>query len=137
MATPDIVIRVDGLDELRKRLRAADKGLAKELGQAGKKAADIVARAAKPKVPVRTGRAASTMRAVVVNGGGGVKFGGPKAPYAAWLDFGGKVGRNKSVIRPFVKIGRYRYPALASKRDEVVRTYEELLEDVLRRAGLI
>ena len=129
-------VTVEGLDELRKGLRKADKGVAKELGQAGKKAADIVAAAARPKVPSRSGKARASLRAVVVNGGGGVKGGGPRAAYYSWLDFGGSVGRKKSVYRQVIREGRYIYPTLAEKRDEVIKTYEELVDDALRKAGL-
>lgn len=129
-------ISVSNLDEVRRGLRKAGDGLDKDLGKAGKAAADIVAQAAKAKVPVVTGRAKSTLRAAVVRGGGGVRFGGAKAPYAAWLDYGGRVGRNKSVVRPFKREGRIVYPTLAERRQEVIEKYEELVKDVLRRANL-
>lgn len=129
-------IEVEGLKEARKALKAAGDGMDKDLGQAGKKAADIVARTAAPRVPVRTGAAARSMRPKVSYGGGAVVFGGAKVPYAGWLEFGGRVGRDKSVTRDVIKGGRYIYPVLAEKRDEVVDTYEELVRDVLRRAGL-
>ena len=132
----DAHINVEGLDSLRAGLRKADAGLAKELGQAGKQAADIVARTAKPKVPVLTGRAQASLRAVVVNGGGGVRGGGPKAPHFGWLNFGGRVGRNKSVTRERVKPDRYVYTSLEEKRDEVVGAYVDGVNEVLRRAGL-
>lgn len=134
---PEPTIHVEGLNELRAALRkAGDKATGKALGQAGKSAADIVAQAARPKVPVRTGRAKASLRAVVASGGGTVAFGGAKAPYASWLDFGGRVGRKNSVVRPFKREGRYVYVALSEKRDEVVRTYAERVDDVLRDAGL-
>ncbi len=137
MAAPDLDVKVEGLDDLRRALRkAGDKVTGKALGQAGKSAADIVAQAARPKVPVKTGRAASTLRAVVANGGGAVAFGGPRAPYAGFLDYGGAVGRDRSVTRTVVKGGRYVLPTLADRRDEVVRIYEELVDDALRGAGL-
>jgi HK97 gp10 family phage protein len=143
MPAPDISIRVDGLDTLRKQLRAADKALAKELGQAGKEAADIVARAAKPKVPVLTGRARDSVRATVLKGGGAVKGGGTKAPYFGFLDYGNKprsgagVGRGDSQTgRPYQPGGRIVYPALAEKRSEVIDQYEALVDRVLRSAGL-
>ena len=128
-------VSVEGLDELRKGLRKADKETAKAVSQAGKKAAEIVAEAARPRVPVRTGRARASLRAAVVNGGGAVKFGGAKVPYAAWLDYGGRVGRNKSVERPFRREGRIVYVALAEKRAQVVATYEQAVDDALRAAG--
>ena len=130
-------VTVEGLDELRRGLRTAgDKATGTALGQAGKAAADSVAQAARPKVPVRTGRARASLRAVVASGGGAVAFGGAKAPYAPWLEFGGRVGRNNSVVRPFKREGRYLYPTLAEEKDRVVRTYAELVDNVLRGAGL-
>lgn len=143
MPAPDIDIRVDGLDALRKRLRSADKGLAKDLGQAGRQAADIVAKAAQPKVPVQTGAARDSVRAVALKGGGAVKGGGTKAPYFGFLDYGNKphsgagVGRGDSQTgRPFLHGGRIVYPALAEKRSEVIDRYEHLLAQVLDSAGL-
>lgn len=108
----------------------------KELGRAGKEAADVVARAARDKVPVVTGRARSSVRAVARSGGGAVAGGGAKVPYYGWLDFGGRVGRNNSVTRPVIQRGRFIYPALDEHHDEVVDTYERLLRDVLRAADL-
>ena len=138
----DARIKVEGLDELRAALRKADRTLAKEVGQAGKKAADIVAQAAKPKYPVRTGAARDSLRAVVVRGGGGVRLGGAKAPYAGFVEFGNVVGsgrgvgRGDSQPRRFIKSGRYLYPTLADRRDEVVNVYFDAMNDLLRRAGL-
>ena len=139
----DLTIRIEGLDELRKALRQADKGLAQNLGKAGKQAADIVAREARPRVPERTGRAARSVRAATSRGGGDVKGGGSTVPYFGFLEFGNKlhaghgVGRGDSQRRPFVKQGRYIFAAFADKRPEVERTYQELLTDVLRAADLI
>lgn len=139
---PDIDIRVEGLDNLRKRLRKADKGLARDLGKAGKKAADIVAKDAASRVDVRSGQAKRSVKAVTLRGGGAVKGGGAAVPYFGFLDYGNKpgsgagVGRGDSQRRPYIAGGRYVYPALADNRDEVVRTYEELLADVLRDADL-
>lgn len=138
----DTAIRVEGLDELRKALRRGEDRLDKELGKAGKKAADIVAEAAKSKVPVRSGKAKSSLRSVVVRGGGGVRFGNARVPYAGFLDYGNKVfqgnkvGRGDTVDRPFLSEGRIVYPTLAAKRAEVRDAYEELVRDVLRRADL-
>ena len=141
--TPDIGIRVDGLDDLRKQLRAADKGLAKDLGQAGKAAADIVAKEARTRVPVLTGRARDSVRAAVHRGGGAVKGGGAKAPHFGFLDYGNKphsgagVGRGDSQTAiPYRKGGRIVYPSLAAKRAEVIEEYEQLVDRVLRSAGL-
>lgn len=135
MIAPDLSVRVDGLDDLRRGLRKVDKGLSRGLGQAGKNAAKIVADAARGEVPQRSGSAAQSVRALADRGGGAVKAGGPKAPYYPWLDFGGRVGRQKATVRPFRKSGRYIFPALEKHRDDVVREFERLVAAVIRDAG--
>ena len=142
-AKPDIDIRVEGLDELRAKLRAADKNLVRDLGKAGKAAADIVAKEARGRTPTRSGRAQKSVRAVTLRGGGAVKGGGSAVPYFGFVDYGNKpgsgagVGRNDSQdALPYLAGGRIVYPALADKRSEVVGTYEDLLDDVLRSARL-
>lgn len=128
-------IRVEGLRELRGTLRRVDTGLAKELGQAGKKAAEMVVATARPKVPVRTGRARRSLRATASRGGS-VVGGGSKAPYFGWLDFGGRVGRNKTVSRPVITGGRIIYPALAERRNDVIDEFVQQVDDLVRKAGL-
>lgn len=133
----DVGIGVEGLAELRRALRrVGDKVATRELGQAGKTAAGIVAERARSKVPVQTGRARDSVRAVVAQGGGAIKGGRASVPYYAWLDFGGRVGRNRSVERPFIRRGRYIYPALDERMDDVIDTYEKLVAAVFRDAGL-
>lgn len=131
----DLRIEVDGLKKLRAALRDVDQSFSKELGQAGKKAADIVAQAARQKVPVRTGRARDSIRSTAGRGGS-VAGGGARAPYYPWLDWGGRVGRNDSVSRPRLKSGRYLYPALAERRDDVVGEFADLVNELTARAGL-
>lgn len=129
-------ISVRGLDELRKALAKADKDLAKDLGAAGKRAADVVVPAAQARTPVRSGRARDSLRAVTVRGGGAIRGGGAKAPYFPWLDYGGRVGRKRSVVRDYIKGGRIVYPAIDEKRDAAVDVYFDAMNDLLRRAGL-
>lgn len=129
-------VEVEGLKELRKALKQVDANFPKALQRANKRAAEIVAARARSKVPVRSGRAASTMRATATQTYGAVKFGGAKAPYAAWLDFGGRVGRNNSIVRPYRRSGRYVYPALAEVRPRVIDTYKQAIELLIETAGL-
>lgn len=126
-------VEVEGLDELRKTLRqVGDKALPKELAQANKRAAEIVARAAAAKVPHRTGKSQKGIRALGSQREGRVRSGGARYPWLPWLDFGGKRPRDR-VGRPKVKQGRYLYPALAEKRDQVADVYEREVRDLLRR----
>ena len=129
-------VKVEGLDQLRRDLRKVDKDLPKEVGKAGKAAADIVAQAAKRRIPSKTGKTARAMRAKVSYGGGAVVFGNARVPYAGWLDFGGKRPRDRGISRTPLHEGRFVYPALEANRDRVVREYADAVDDVLRKADL-
>lgn len=129
-------IEVEGLRELKAALRKVESKLPREVGQAGKKAADYLTPMIRAKVLVRSGAAQRSVRAVVSQGGGGIRAGGAKAPYWAWLNWGGSVGRNRSVYRPKVRPDRYVYATFADKRDEVLDRYLDAMRDLLRSAGL-
>lgn len=135
-STDGLAIEVEGLRELRAALKSLDAKLPREVGQAGKKAADVLAPYIRAKVPVRSGRARGSVRAVVSQGGGGVKFGGAKTSYAPWLEFGGRVGKADSVVRKFVPSGRYMYPTLAARRDEVLEEYLRAVRQLIKDVGL-
>jgi hypothetical protein len=131
----DVTIRVEGLREYSKALRDIDKSLGPELRKGLNEVANIVVDAARPLVPRRTGAAAESIKAGSTARGAAIKVGGNKAPYYQWLDFGGAVGRNKSVKRPFFQGGRYIYPTLARKRSEAVEKLEEVLGRLARENG--
>lgn len=128
-------INVKGIPELQKALRQIDKDLPKELAAGLAEAADIVATAARPKVPVKTGAAAASIKVKKSQRSASLAVGGTKAPYFPWLDFGGKVGRNKSVRRYFLKGGRFVYPALKDKDKQVRAKVDEVLERMALKAG--
>lgn len=129
-------IKVEGLAEFNRNLRNLDSDLPKALRLAHNEAASIVVDYAKPRVPKRTGRAAGTVKAKSTRTESRVSGGSKRAPWYPWLDFGGKVGINKSVSRPFYSDGRYLYPALAARRDEIQEALESALIDVARQAGV-
>lgn len=131
----DAKVEVRGIVELRKALRDIDKDLAKELGAGLAEAARIVADEARAHVPVRTGRAAASIKVRKQQTGAALAVGGAKAGYYPWLDFGGKVGRRHSVRRPVIPGGRYIYPALRRKDAEVKAKVDEVLERMARLAG--
>jgi nucleotide-binding universal stress UspA family protein len=129
-------IRVVGLNEFRKGLRTLDRTLPKGVRVALNDAANILVDAARPKVPHRSGRAASSMRAQSTQTQARVAVGGPKAPYYPWLDFGGKTGRKKSVVRPFYKEGRYIFPTLVEKREAIQDAMLTALAALASEAGV-
>lgn len=130
------LIRVTGLKEFNRNLRAMDRDLPKGLRLAGNAAAQIVVDTARPRVPRRTGRAAGSVKAASTRTAARVSGGGPRVPYYPWLDFGGRVGRNRSVRRPFLKEGRYIWAAFADRRGVVQDTLRDELVKVARGAGI-
>lgn len=129
-------IKVEGLRELRRGLRQLGKEHPKAIKNAGNKAAEIIVEEAKPRVPVVSGKAKSTVKVASTTTAARVQAGSKKVPYYAWLDFGGRVGRGRSVKRPFLKSGRYIWAAYADKLDIIEETLSQELEAVIKEAGL-
>lgn len=129
-------VRVEGLADLARSLRAVNSDLPKALRLAANKAAEIVVEEARRNVPRRTGAAAKSIKAKSTRTAARVTSGGRRAPYMPWLDYGGKVGKNDTASRPFIADGRYVYPAYRSKRDEFEKVLRESLQDVARSGGL-
>lgn len=129
-------IKIEGLAEFNRNLRKLNNDLPKALRLAHNEAANIVVDWAKPKVPKKSGRAASTLKAKSTRTESRVHGGSTNAPYYPWLDFGGKVGIHKSVSRPFYSDGRYIYPGLGANREEVYDALVRGLITVADSAGL-
>lgn len=129
-------LEVEGLREFQRGLRKLDADLPKAMRIALNDAADIIVDEAKPRVPKRGGRARASVKARSTRTQSRVVGGGNRAPYYPWLDFGGRVGRNKSVRRPFLQDGRYIYNAYFRNRDRYAEVLEEALVDVARQAGI-
>lgn len=142
---PSPEIRVEGLRELRAALAKIDPIDARKEFQAGlKAAADIVAQDAKGRVPVRTGKAAGSVRAT--SGGNRAFVVGGKAavPYYGWLDFGTRTPRSGQPrsVGPWAGTGagpakgRFIYVALDAKEDQVVDAVEAASDKALGSLGL-
>lgn len=132
-------IKIEGLREFNRGLRKMDRELPKGLRLAGNAAANIVVDEAKPRIPTGPGvggHVKSTLKAASTRTAARVSFGSKRLPYGAWLDFGGRVGRNRSVHRPFLKQGRYVWKSFADRRAEVEQTLQTELVKVARGAGL-
>lgn len=110
-------IRVDGLRDLQRELRALSADAAKELQQANKAAAEIVAQDAKTRVPRRTGRLRQSVRATATQRAGSVKAGGARVPYAKVIHFGWPARRIRP--QPFL------YEARDRRVTDVVKVYEQ------------
>ena len=136
MAEP---IRIDGLRAFSRSLRKVDRDLPKGLRVALNHAVDVVIDAAIPHIPRRTGRAQASVKAKSTRTTARVGAGSAKAPYYPWLDFGGRVGRNRSVKRPFFQDGRYLYPTYfrLQKTGEFEKALREALIGVAESAGVV
>ena len=132
----DNPIAVKGMVELQRALKDLDGESQKEIRVELNKIAETVASGAARRVPVRSGKARASLRAKSSQRETKASAGGRKAPYYAWLDFGGKTGRKKSVRRPFVRSGRYLYPTVGANRDTLVAAIAKALTDLARRKGL-
>lgn len=129
-------IKIEGLAEFTRNLRKLDSDLPKTVRVALNSAADVVIDYARPRVPRRSGRAASTIKARSTRTAVRVAGGGRRAPYYPWLDFGGRVGRRKSVKRPFIGEGRYLWAALGARHSQLNEAITNALLDAVRAAGI-
>lgn len=131
-------IRITGLREFSRNLKKIDADLPKALRVALNESADLVVDTARPDVPQKSGRARRSMRAASTRTAARVKAGGKRAEHYAWLDFGGAVGRNRSVVRRFYSDGRYLYPTYFDLRDSgrIQEVNRKALLDVVRQAGV-
>lgn len=110
------VIKVDGLAQFSRALRRIDNDAPKELRIVQNKAANTVADRARPRVARLSGQAQRSVKASSTRTLSRVKGGGTKQPYYPWLEFGGRVGKRRSIKREFIKSGRYIYPSYAAKK---------------------
>lgn len=133
MAEP---IQIRGLKEFSRNLRKLDRELPKGLRIALNEAAQVVVDYAVPRIPRRSGRAARSVKARSTRTAVRVSGGGNRVPYYPWLDFGGRVGRKRSVNRPFKKDGRYIYAGFHAKRKEFATVLERALLKVAESAGV-
>lgn len=131
-------IKIEGLNAFVKNLKTVDRNLPKAVRLAFNEAADVVVTDARPRVPSRSGRARRSVKARSTQTKARVKGGGARAKYYPWLDFGGSVGRNRSVTRPFRKEGRYIYKSYfeAKASGEFERVMVKALVNVVESAGI-
>ena len=129
-------IKVTGLKEFTRNLRKIDSDLPKVLRLANNDVADLIASWAQPRVPTKTGAAARSVKVASTRSEVRVKGGSNKAPYYPWLDFGGKVGRKKSVKRSWHSDGRYLYPGWVANREAATERLATRLLEVCEQAGI-
>lgn len=138
MAEQITSIKIDGLRQLSKALRAVSTDAPKGLRLAANSAADIVVKAARPKVPTGAGKgghALSSVKASSTRTAARVQGGGKRYPYYPWLDFGGRGGKGKKNVRPFLRSGRYIWKSFGENKDKVTAQLATALTKVAVEAG--
>jgi hypothetical protein len=136
MTASAVTVKVSGLRELRGALKSMDKNMDKELG----KALFVIARGIAAKIsgamPHLSGHAAGTVTPHAKIRGASISIGtGDAGDYVPWLDFGGRVGRQGSVRRPYIKTGRYLYPQIEAARPATLAAIDEAIGKAAQQAG--
>ncbi len=129
-------IKVEGLREFQRALKQADGESQKKLRVILNDVSAVVVTGASRRVPRRSGRAAASLRAQSSQREARVIGGSKKVPYYGWLDFGGRIGRDKSQRRPFVQSGRYMWPAVAANRQSLEKALQKALIDLAEETGM-
>lgn len=138
-------VKVEGLAELRKKLRKIEDPTHLKEFQAGlKKAGEVVVPAARAKARPFSNRAAETIR--VTSGGNRVYVSAGKASlrWYGWADFGSRRPRSGQPrsVGPWAKSGkgpkggRFIYPGLKEKTQEVERAVDAAMEKSIKGVGL-
>lgn len=121
-------VRVEGLKELQRELRAVSKEAAKDLRQANLEGARIVAIEAQRRAPERSGRLRRSIRATATQRGAAVKAGGARVPYASVIHFG--LPKRHIHANPFI------YDAADNRRADVIRRAERAIDELISRHNL-
>ena len=130
-------IRIDGLSQFTRNLKALDKDLPKTLRVAFNGAGEVIVTDARRNVPSKSGKAKASVRATSTQTAFRITGGGKRVPYYPWLDFGGKGKRaGRPPARPFQREGRYIYASYYRHRDELATGLEAALVDAARAAGV-
>ena len=111
-------IKIEGLADFNRSLRKINSDLPKELRKALNTGAGLIVDWAAPRIPMKSGKARRSLRASSTRTAAQVTGGSFRVPYYPWLDFGGKVGRQKSVHRAYMAGGRYIYAGYDAKKTE-------------------
>jgi HK97 gp10 family phage protein len=130
MPTARNAIEVEGLQQLRRALRAIGKDAQKEGQTVVREAAQIVAAQARLNAPRRTGRLRDSIRGTTSGVKGVVRS---PLPYAKVHEYGGVIRPRGApiVIRESAFVER----AITSKADEVVEKLADGIDRVARRHG--
>jgi hypothetical protein len=138
MAAPAPTVGIIGLRALQRDITrlCADRGdINRAFQTAGRQAAEPIATAARAAFPHASGTLAGDVRVTASRSGAAVRVGRKNIPYAGWIEFGGTRKRPHASARPFVKTGRYLFPAAAPLAGRAAQTYADALTRALEGFG--
>jgi HK97 gp10 family phage protein len=122
-------VQIEGLRETLRDLRDLGKDAKEDMKETHRRAGEIVAAAAKPLAPVRTGALSKTIVSSPTQYQGRVRIGrGASVPYAGPIHFGWPARGIRP--QPFI------YDALDGRREQVLQTYESRIGDLIARHNL-
>lgn len=131
-------VTVPGLDDFRRDLKAMGDDLARELGQANRAAAEIVGDRARSKAQSLGGVHAKTGPSIKESGASAtvrISIGGPKYPFALGAEFGSKQFLQFPVWAGNGDDAGYMLnPAIRETQGQFMAVYEQMLQDLSRRA---
>ena len=132
-----VQVKVEGMWEFRKALRAVDTEFPKQLRKGLNTVAEQVADEAATRVPVRSGGLKASIRPLSTQSEGRVVMGRARVPYAGWIEFGGTISpRGAPMTREFKKGGRYLFPVADEMEPKIRRDSARLLDAFANKAGL-
>lgn len=133
-------VRVTGLVELNKALKALGPEVQKELKAANFEVGSMVADDAKSIAFGLGGVAAKvapSIKATKTAAGAAVSFGGAAYPFAAGAEFG---SHRYKQFKPWLgngsDAGYFVYPAIRQDADQIESTYVERIDDIMRKNGM-
>lgn len=134
-------IRVEGLTELNKALRAIGPEARTQLKEASKRIADFVAADARSHAQARGGVAAKVAPSIKpragLAGSAGVAFGGAAYPFAGGAEFGSqRFHQFDSWTGNGPSAGYFLYPAIRQDAERIVTEFTQSLDELIRRVGL-
>lgn len=129
-------VRIEGLKELRRELKALDAKWPKALQKVNKAIAEQVAEGTRSDFQALGGsgpKAASTVKPLASGSRAQVKFGGKGESVAERVAGGNAFGSNR--YKQFPTPGLYAlYPTLARMKGDIEDRYIEMLDDLLKQA---
>ncbi|MBO0880549.1 MAG: hypothetical protein J2P17_09430 [Mycobacterium sp.] len=134
MARQPAEIEFIGLRTIRRDLKKlnADE-FPQAMINAGLAVSEPLAGRVRTALPFESGDLQRTVRTARIRTGAALRVGTKRVPYAPWIEFGGTRRRPHISSRPFIRDGRYIFPAARQAGPEAVIRYATEIQKVIDR----